>query len=282
MNNFAKLALVLVLMFSAIVSSAQSGETVAVYLKDGDVRIGKIVLTDSTGNVRLTNACGVFNIKAADIQSMNPVKPFETDPSSAQPNAQVMDDPMVKDGTNPYVHGQRFQEPRQKGYYNITSVALLFGQGLDGFLPIPSLTTVNGWQINQKLYTGLGIGFEYYEWGVMPVFADVKYLFLSAGSQKLTPFCSMKLGWSFPIGKPTDMDANYDGITKYEGGIQLNPEAGIRISMGNSNALLLSMGYHFQQLSYKSKTYYWWNSNQYESTTNTDYNRITFRLGFQF
>jgi len=257
MTNSIKLALVLVLMFTAIVSSAQSGETVAVYLKDGDVRIGRIEHTDSAGNVRLTNSCGTFNIKAADIKSMNPVKPFETEP-------------VIK------------KEPRQKGYYNITSVALLFGQGQNGFLPIPSLTTVNGWQIIPKLYTGLGIGFEYYEWGVMPVFADVKYLFLSAGSQKYTPFGSMKLGWSFPIGKPTDEDANYEGITKYQGGIQLNPEAGIRISMGNNNALLLSMGYHFQQLSYKSRTYYWWNSSQYESTTHTDYNRITFRLGFQF
>lgn len=282
MTNSIKLALVLVLMFTAIVSSAQSGETVAVYLKDGDVRIGRIEYTDSAGNVRLTNSCGTFNIKAADIKSMNPVKPFETEPSSVHPNAQVMDDPMVKDGTNPYVHGRAYQEPRQKGYYNITSVALLFGQGQNGFLPIPSLTTVNGWQINPKLYTGLGIGFEYYEWGVMPVFADVKYLFLTAGSQKYTPFGSMKLGWSFPIGNPTEEDVNYEGITKYQGGIQLNPEAGIRISMGNNNALLLSMGYHFQQLSYKSRTYYWWNSSQYESTTHTDYNRITFRLGFQF
>ena len=138
MIKSAKFALVLVLMFIAIVSSAQSGETVAVYLKDGDVRIGRIEHSDNAGNIRLTNACGVFNIKAADIKSMNPVKPFETEP-------------IIK------------KEPRQKGYYNITSVALLFGQGQVGFLPIPSLTTVNGWQINQKLFTGLGIGFEYYE-----------------------------------------------------------------------------------------------------------------------
>lgn len=219
MIKSAKFALVLVLMFIAIVSSAQSGETVAILLKNGDVRIGGA--SEATSD-------------------------------------------------------------KQHGYYNITSVALLFGQGQNGFLPIPSLTMVNGWQISPKLYTGLGIGYEYYEWSVMPLFADVKYMFVSAGTDKLMPFCSMKLGWAFPLGKPTEEDSNYDGITKYQGGIQLNPEAGIRISMGNNSALLLSMGYHFQQLSYKSKTYYWWNSTQYESTTHTDYNRITFRLGFRF
>ena len=71
MINSSKLAFVLVLVTVAIVSSAQSGETVAIFLKGGDVRFGQIVQSDSLGNLGLLNECGLFHIKADDIDSIS-------------------------------------------------------------------------------------------------------------------------------------------------------------------------------------------------------------------
>lgn len=247
MINSSKLAFVLVLVTVAIVSSAQSGETVAIFLKGGDVRFGQIVQSDSLGNLGLLNECGLFQIKADDIDSIS-------------------------------LKSTRV-ETRQTGYYNITSVALLFGQGQDGFIPLPSLTMVNGWQINPNLFTGMGVGYEYYEWGVIPFFAEAKYMLTS---DRVKPFCSLKLGYSIPAEKPSESSDYYNVITDYIGGVLVSPEAGIRIPMGYTNALMLSLGYHYQELSYKQTYQNWYYTTNTESTIHTNYNRISIKVGFMF
>lgn len=261
----AKLALVLVLISVAIVSPAQSGETVALYLKNGDVIFGKVIKSAPDGTVSILNDCGLFNFKPTEIDSI----------SSHHP---------VSKGSFPVLNNTNTKKQytyKEKGYYNITSVALLFGQGQDGFLPVPSLTTVNGWQFNKHVSAGLGIGFEYYEWAVLPIFADARYYLKQ---EKVSPFGAIKLGYSIPVEKPTQYDNGYGGKDKYYGGIQLNPEIGLRIRMGKVSSLLLSMGYHFQQLSHDEQSYYnWWENNiATEKKITTEYNRVSFRVGFQF
>ncbi len=274
--NLTSIALVLVLLSVAIVSPAQSGETVAIFLKGGDVRFGKIIARDAAGNLKLANDCGIFNINSESVDS---IKNY---------NSAIKDGiggiPVQKDyGTGKLDRlldeSRQTEDYREEGFYNITSVALLFGQGQDGFLPIPSLTTTFGWQLNKKLFTGAGVGYEYYEWSVGTIYGEVKYML---AQRYVMPFASMKLGYALPIGKPSGTGDYYGDITKYYGGIQLNPEAGIRLHIGQGSSLLLSVGYHFQQLAHDENTYYGWGGSPYTTKVKTDYNRISFRLGFMF
>lgn len=274
-TSLATLALFLVMFSCAIVSTAQSVETVAIFLKNGDVRFGKITEATENGTIRLVNECGIYHIKRAEIDSIKNI------------NTPSLREDLQQAGSYNYQVHTAVKAPAkndfkatEKGYYNITSVALLFGQGQNGFLPIPSLSSVNGWQFNKSLLTGIGIGYEYYEWGVLPVFAEVKYMM---GSERIIPFGSLKIGYALPVSKPSNShEDNYTNATEYIGGIQLNPEAGIRILLSNKSSFLLSIGYHFQQLSYKANNYYWWNNSNYETTVHTDYNRISLRAGFMF
>lgn len=261
----AKLALVLVLISVAIVSSAQSDGTVALYLKNGDVIFGKVLKTAEDGTIRIINTCGLFYFKATEIDSISKKHP--------EPNMSFTLDNVI----NP----RKEYTYKEKGFYNITSVGLLLGQGQNGFLPVPSLTTINGWQFNKNVSAGLGIGFEYYDWAVLPIFADARYYLKNT---KHSPFGAFKIGYSLPVEKPVQYDNGYGGEEKYYGGIQINPEIGLRIRMGKISALLLSIGYHFQRLSYDEESYYnWWeNSQTAVKRVTTDYNRISFRIGFQF
>lgn len=270
--SLTTLALVLVMFSFAIVSTAQSVETVAIFLKGGDVRFGRIVEAGENNTIRLINDCGIYNISRTEIDSIKDAQMVKAREEGAS-------------FTNGAIHSQIADNPkskitkREKGFYNLSSVALLFGQGQNGFLPIPSLSTVNGWQFNKHLYTGLGVGYEYYEWSVLPVFADVKYMLDMEG---LAPFGSIKMGYAFPLTKPYENYNGY-GINEYNGGFQINPEIGFSIPLSSRSSFVFSLGYHFQQLSYKEDNYYWWGADtRYETIVHTDYNRITFRAGFMF
>ncbi len=274
--NLTNIALVLVLLSVAIVSPAQSGETVAVFLKGGDVRFGQIVYRDQSGNIQLANECGIFNISNSEIDSISSYNFSFSD--DFRRNLESANQPQGKMSRLLEVSRQKAAY-KDKGWYNITSVALLFGQGQDGFLPVPSLTTVVGWQFNSKIFAGAGVGYEYYEWSVGTIFADFKYML----SQKyVMPFLSFRLGYALPLNSPPDTENYYGDIVKYYGGVQLNPEAGIRLHIGEGSSLLLSMGYHFQQLAHDENSYYYWGNSPYTTKVNTDYNRVSFRLGFMF
>lgn len=160
------------------------------------------------------------------------------------------------------------------GFYNVTAVALLFGQGLNTFLPIPSFTTINGYKINQRLYTGVGIGMEYYEHWVIPVFGEVRYV--TRPERKTRPFYSFKLGYSIALQDPQQSD------TEHFGGMLFSPEIGFRFRLGPSTSFVLSTGYHYQYLSYHKTSQNWWNENIKESTFFTHYNRIVVRIGLMF
>lgn len=273
-SNLATLALVLVMFSIAIVSPAQTGEAVAIFLKGGEARFGRITEFDNQGNVELVNECGIFKFSASEIDSIKPWNKASYKGADLQ-NTYIYTHTSANDNDSdkPYISPD-------KGYYNYSSLALLFGQGQNGLLPVPSLTTVNGWQINKRLFTGIGIGYEYYEWSVMPVFADIKYML---GSDNFIPYGSFKIGYSFPISKPSDVYDDYNNnASKYYGGIQVSPEAGFRILLSDNTSLMMSIGYHFQQLSYRQLNYYWWNNTGNESTVHTDFNRISLRVGFLF
>lgn len=245
-RNFSMLVFILLILviFSTTGAMAQGKKEVTVYLKSGDVIFGKVISQDSLGNYRISNSCGITRLTSLEI------------------------DHIAKGG---------FSRPdlKKSGYFNQSTFALLFGEGQDGFQPKPSLTMVNGWQWRQRFFAGLGLGYEHYDRGVMPLFAEAKYMF---GTESFSPFLSFRIGYAFPMEKKEQNDY-YGNVTETYGGILLNPEAGIRIAVGSKSAFIAGIGYNYQELSYREAYNIWGN---YDKKVFTNYNRISVRLGFIF
>jgi hypothetical protein len=240
-------AMVLILLISLYFlndANAQRKSKDAVYLKSGSVIIGKLVQNDSLGGVKISNDCGIWFYNLQDVDSVRVISSLQS------------------------------QELKKSGYYNLSSMGLLFGEGADGSHPFASLTTVNGWQFGQRVFTGIGLGYEFYEWGVLPVFADVKYFFKQ---DVVTPFISFKAGYSFPLSKRKSGSDYYTQYGQTYGGVLVNPEVGLLIPVGSSNAITVGVGYQYQELSYNEIQDYWY---AYEKRVYTNYNRISLRIGF--
>ena len=241
------LTAILLLLVSLVLSKdvdAQHKNRDAVYLKSGSVIIGKLIQNDSLGVIKISNDCGIWLYNFQDVDSVGVISIVQS------------------------------TDLKQSGYYNLSSIGLLFGEGADGYHPFASLTTVNGWQFNQRVFTGIGLGYEFYEWGVMPVFADIKYIF---NKDVVKPFVSFKAGYSFPLSKSKNGTDYYTQYGQTYGGVMVNPEVGLLIPVGSSNAILVGIGYQYQELSYNEISNYW---DSYNRRIYTNYNRISLRLGF--
>ncbi len=218
-----------------------------VFLKNGDIIFGRITQTDTEKGVRISNDCGSYLFQFQEIDSMK------------------------------FNARDHLSLSKTKGFYNVTSIGLLFGEGENGFLPFPSLTTVNGYQFNKHWFAGLGIGFEHFEWSVLPLFVQAAYDFKN---ERFTPYIALKTGYTFPLEKNTNN--NYNNPEDTFGGIAVNPEVGIKIAIGEKNAFTCSLGYHYQKLSYEENYYDYMYESNYNRLVYTHYNRISFRIGFVF
>ncbi len=227
-------------------AAAQKLRGEAVYLKNGSVVTGKIVQNDPLAGIKISNDCGIWLYSVSEIDSL---------------------------GVNPYV---RYYTAKTKGYYNISSVGLLIGEGNTAGPVLPSFTTINGYKFLPGLTSGIGVGYEYYDWSVLPLFADARYFFSNEG---FSPFLLAQGGYSFSLEQ--NFDNNYYGnqITKTYGGPMFGAGAGIRAGIARHSALLISLSYRFQKLSYDSENY--WEPGV-ERTSVTNYNRIALTASFLF
>jgi hypothetical protein len=251
--RFKGLLLVSIAMLFFLTSpQAQSKQKNALTLKSGEVLYGRILSNDSINGIYLENECGIRIIQQSDLDTIQS-----------------------------YVKRNFFSQKR-KGYYNLSSLALLFGEGRNDNIPVPSLTIVNGYYFHPQVFTGIGIGYEYYEWSVLPLFTEVKYLLKKDG---LIPFASLKLGYGISLKKEDQVNDYYSNdIGKTYGGALISPEVGLLIPVGDKDAFLIAIGYHHQELSYNSYEYYYWlSSTDYmKKRVYTNYNRISFRVSFMF
>jgi len=228
---------------------AQRKSKDAVFLKEGSVVTGSLIQYDSIKGVRILNDCGNWFYSFAEVDSVHLFAKVQRT--------------MLKE--------------KKSGYYNFSSVGLLLGAGTKGYQPLASLTMVNGWQFNQRIFTGIGLGYEFYDWGVLPVFAEIKYLFRP---DVVTPFISLKAGYSFPLSNTYEAVNYYEMAGKTYGGVQLNPEVGFSMPVGERNAFVVGLGYNYQELSYQEPEYQW--SYYQTKRVYTHFNRISLRVGFIF
>ncbi len=240
--------ILLVLIFGLLLNevAAQKLKGDAVFLNNGSVVTGRIIQNDSAAGVKISNKCGIWFYPYNEIDSV---------------------------GANP---GVRYYTSKSKGYYNISSVGLLIGEGNTASGVLPSFTTISGYRFLPGLTNGIGVGYEYFDWSVLPVFADVRYFFINEG---FSPFLFAQGGYSFTLEQ--NFDNNYWGnqVTKTYGGIMFGAGAGIRAGIARESALLISLSYRFQKLSYDSHNYWDLGSSR---RTFTNYNRIALTVSFLF
>lgn len=226
-------------------ATAQSGDKVEIFLKDGTVIFGTVIQNDTSNLLKVMNECGVWPISRSNIDSI-----------STKKNAR-----------------QSVNKPHI-GLFNLSSAALLFGEGQEGDLPYASITSMVGYQWNKSFMAGLGVGFEHYNWTVIPVFGQFMYYF---NNNNIAPFLSGKIGYSIPIEK---YDTGNNKLNTH-GGVLINPEAGIDIHLNNNSSMLLSLGYAYQEIAYDDVAWYF-SENPSTKKVYTHINRISFRVGFRF
>jgi len=226
--------------------AAQKLKGDAVYLKNGSVVTGRILMNDGLTGVKIENKCGIWFYQLSEVDSV---------------------------GSKP---GGKYYIAKPAGYYNISSAGLLFGQGESGPDVATSLTTVNGYKFRPDMTGGIGVGYEHYDWGVLPLFADVRYYFNNEG---FSPYLFAQGGYSFTLDQNFESDYYSDQITKTYGGGMFGGGAGIRAGIARHSALLISLSYRFQKLSYDYQNYWDYGT---ERRNETHYNRIALTIGFLF
>lgn len=158
------------------------------------------------------------------------------------------------------------------GYINYTTLGLLIGNGDNDKESPFSVMMTNGYLFKNRISVGGGFGLEFYEETMLPVYIDLKYHF---NQRKISPFASIQGGYAFPIENDDNDDDAWNYDQKHLGGYLFNAGIGMLINLQSYNALMFSLGYRHQLLSYKQEK-------PYEVTTDHYYNRLSIRFGFIF
>jgi len=162
-------------------------------------------------------------------------------------------------------------------YFDCSIGVIAGGDGNGKRSPFMFHTTFN-YLIFNKIYTGAGLGVEFWNESYMPVYLNANYLFREA---RFTPFIGFQAGYLVSLGDVASNPvyyydsgfAPYNAITEADGGIMINPSFGFR-SMTNPNfGWTFSFGYRYHQLKYKGEKEY---------STEYNFNRLTLKIGIIF
>ncbi len=159
-----------------------------------------------------------------------------------------------------------------KGFINYTTLGLLVGNGNNNKQAPFSLMMTNSYLFANRISLGGGFGLEFFEESMLPVYLDLKYHF---NNRKISPYTSLKTGYSFSLDKKRTSDDYWNYEQKCLGGYLVNAEMGMTINLQSYNALIFSFGYRHQLLSYIQDY-------PYEIKTGQYYNRFSIRFGFVF
>lgn len=233
-------------IFFLVELTAQKQEVDAVYLKNGEIYRGSLVNQPDGNCIMLQTLCwNTMIIDAGDV------------------------DHIGREMVN--AKSKHLHVP-SSGYFNRTDMGLLIGSGNNEKNAIFSTQMVNGYKIHSKLYPGLGIGIEFYEQAVVPLFADMSYHF---GRNVLSPFIRGSIGYSVPVEDPPEA---WGVSMKSNGGYMYAAGLGTFIRLNGHNSLSISLIYRFQSL--RSEITQDWSDEVLN--LNKQYNRIAFRIGFVF
>ena len=239
---------ILCFLFSFHSVSAQTNTQDVIFLKDGSIYRGQISGTTTDGSIKLLtsdNNLIVFN--KAQIDSMKQEKAKGVTLSKFT--------------------------PKSKGYFNITNVGLMAGENGAGAL----FETVNGYRFCHLLEVGGGLGIEYTNVVLMPLYLSVRSDLLKG---KTTPFVHLDCGYNFYVGSRNNYNYYYNDLSlqkySYRGGLNASGGVGVKINTRSDCAFVISWAYKFEHWSY--------DYSYLENNTHYDYNyqRMVLKLGLEF
>lgn len=241
--------------------SAQRSKQDVVYLKNGSVIRGKIVLQDPGKLIKLKTADRSLWVFTNDqIDSIKKPVPV------------------------------RVQLPHKTGYFNLTEIGVLAGNYSNATKAPFSLINISSWYFEKGFSTGLGVGIEFSNESYLPVVADIRYYIREKHPM---PFISLQAGYSFSLGGSfaetfraiddirvspmyyVGTIPNYsNGAISAKGGFLINPAIGIQTPLNENLALTFSAGYRWMRHRYNRS------SDNYK--LDVDYNRLSLKVGLLF
>jgi hypothetical protein len=248
--------LLFLILLLCLPSFAQKKNQDVVYLKNGSILRGTIVLIDPGKLIKL---------------------------KTPDRNIWVFE----QDKIDSIVRPTKIHLPQKTGYYNLTEFGVLAGNSNNSEKAPFTLMNVNNWQFANGLAAGIGVGVHFFNETYLPVVADVRYFLRKQGP---LPFVSLQAGYSIPVGgqytqsyyyaytdvakpaiypytSPTEQDASA------RGGFLVNPSIGFQTQLNESLALTFSAGYCYLRHRFgKEETY----------RMDVDYNRLSLKVGLQF
>jgi hypothetical protein len=228
MKNWKYLGLFCLLFLTGIAAKAQND---VVHLKNGSFIRGTIIEYIAGDHVKIKTEEGkIYEFSAAELAK-------------------------AETGGSPR-KGPKLFTFKTKGYYNITSLGFMFGNHY-GLKLNPGLYTVNGWQWNEHLMTGLGLGIEYLDYGgKIPITAEARWNFLKGA---VTPFAGLSAGYTVPTGPGVAYVDWWGGPmnNKNYGGITTGLNFGIRSYSGPHVGLTFQAGYRFQKFKTRYDETFW-------------------------
>ncbi|HEY5511022.1 MAG TPA: hypothetical protein VIK10_08335 [Prolixibacteraceae bacterium] len=253
-----RIYLLLLAVLCSLTLSAQRGKKDVVYLKNGSILKGTIVLQDPGKLIKLKtkdNNLWVFTFDQID--------------SLTRPSPAVI--------------------PFKTGYFNLTELGVLAGNSSNATRAPFTLTNINSWYFPKGYSAGLGIGVELSNETYLPVVADFRYYF--QGRRPL-PFISLQAGYSFALGGsysqtiyavndirvspmiwPGPIPSYTNDPVSAHGGFLISPAIGIQTPINENFALTFSAGYRWMRHSYGRTDDY---------RIDIDYRRLTIKVGLLF
>ena len=161
---------------------------------------------------------------------------------------------------------------KKSGFINLTEVNKYFGIGKVEIGPYSigdnlqrpyGFKTVNGYQFNEHLSLGIGLGIDKYTSNnfQVPITLDLRATFLKG---KISPVFIANIGYSF-------------GLYKYKSGLVINPQIGIKTYISKNVAYLFNVGCNLWNLQYVGNPYITQNN-----VTTAYFQFVTFSTGFSF
>lgn len=248
-----KITLFALAFFLSFSVSGQGRKRDVVYLKNGSILRGTIVLQDPGKLIQLrTTDYSLWVFKQDQIDSI-----------TRSPSPRVAS---------------------KTGYFNLTEIGVLTGNHSNNNKAPFSLLNVSGWNFKSGFATGVGVGVEFSNETHFPVVADIRYYLRE---KRPLPFVSLQAGFSIPLGASQgeirnaiynySLSSNFYPVTnqtvKSMVGFQITPAVGIQVPIQENLAMTFGAGYRWMRYRYSG-------SNNY--SLEVDINRLSLKVGLLF
>jgi len=251
MKTIIQNVLLLVFVLVCNLSYGQNNMEDVVYLKNGSIIRGIIIEQVPNQSIKIqTKDRNVFDFKYDEIEKMTkenlPVDNSHNNPKVTEFKKSGFIN-LTEINYSPGISDVKV------GNYNVKNGDYSFG-----------IRTVNGYQFNEYLSLGIGIGIDKYkEETLLPITFEERTTILKG---KVSPVFTVNVGYAV-------------GLNDVKGGLVINPQIGIKIYITKNIAYLFNVGYKWkdQEVTYFDYLF----SNNYK-TENAYYQFITISTGFAF